>query len=214
MKNIIAASIIAAATATGAAIAADAPADIQLPKPAVTGGMPLLDALSARKSTRAFADKELDPQLLSDLLWATCGINREDGRRTAPTAVNWQEIDVYVVLKDGTYLYDPAKNALVGKFPGDNRAKTGFQPFAGTAPVNLVFVADTAKMTARSQSDIDLYAATDTAFASQNTYLFCASAGLGTVVRGAIDRAAIAKMLELPETSRVILAQSIGYPAE
>ncbi len=214
MKNIIAASILAAATATGAAIAADVPADIQLPKPTVTGGMPLLDALSARKSTRAFAEKALDPQMLSDLLWATCGINRDDGRRTAPTACNWQEIDVYVVMQDGTYIYDPAKNALIGKFAGDNRAQTGLQPFAATAPVNLVFVADTARMSARSQSDIDLYTATDTAFASQNAYLFCANAGLATVVRGAIDRAAIAKLLELPATSRVILAQSIGHPAE
>lgn len=214
MKNILAATILAAAAATGTAAAADAPADIGLPKPAVTGGMPLLDALSARKSGRAFADKDLAPQILSDLLWATCGINREDGRRTSPTARNWQEIDVYVVLKDGTYLYDPKSNTLVGKLAGDNRAKTGVQPFAATAPVNLVFVADTAKMGGGGKADIDLYSATDAAFASQNTYLFCASAGLATVVRGAIDRGAIAKMLGLPETSRVILAQSIGYPAE
>ena len=214
MKNIIAASVLAATMTGLSAIAADVPADIELPKPSMTGGMPLLDALSARKTGRAYSDKALDLQTLSDLLWATCGINRPDGRRTAPTARNWLEIDVYVVLPDGAYLYDPAGNRLVGKLGGDHRAETGLQPIAAKAPLNLVFVAETARMDGADQAAKDFYSATDAAFASQNTYLFCASAGLSTVVRGAIDRAAIVKMLQLPESCKAILAQSIGYPEE
>lgn len=212
MKNIIAASVLAAAVTGYSAMAADVPADIELPKPTMTGGMPIMDALAARKTGRAYADKALDLQTLSDLLWATCGINRPDGRRTAPTARNWLEIDVYVVLPEGIYFYDPAANKLVGKIGGDHRAETGLQPVAAKAPMNLVFVAETKRMEGGDQASIDFYSATDAAFASQNTYLFCASAGLSTVVRGAIDRAGMAKMLELPESCKVILAQSVGYP--
>ncbi|MGI6494522.1 MAG: nitroreductase family protein [Kiritimatiellia bacterium] len=213
MKTFLAASLLAAVTASS--VAAEPPADIELPAPLRQGGMPLLDALHARRSVRDFDEtKEIPLQTLSDLLWATCGVNRPDsGRRTNPTARNFQEIDVYVVLPGGTYRYDAAAHKLVGKVAGDLRAKTGMQPFAATAPLNLVFVSETARMQGDAESK-SFYSATDAGFASQNAYLFCASAGLGTVVRGAIDRDAIARAFGLPGTCKVILAQSIGFPKE
>lgn len=209
MKNIIAASMLAAAAA-GSAVAADLPADIDLPKPVTTGGMPLMDALSARKTIRSFDSKELSAQELSNILWAACGLNREDGRRTSPTACNSQEIDVYVALPSGVYFYDAKANKLVAKVAGDLRADTGMQPFVGKAPVNLVFVSETSRMEMGDDGKA-FYSSTDAAFASQNVYLYCASEGLATVVRGAIDRDAIAKKFGLPATCRVVLAQSVGY---
>jgi SagB-type dehydrogenase family enzyme len=189
-----------------------APSDVVLPAPGQSGGMPLLDALAARRSTRTLDDRVLPTQVLSDLLWAGWGINREDGRRTAPSARNWQEIDVLVVLESGVYQYDPVAHTLRGLAAGDLRAAAGGQPFVATAPLNLVYVADTERMQGAPPDQIDRYAWADAAFISQNVYLFCASEGLGTVVRAAFDRAALADALGLPETRRVILAQTVGYP--
>ena len=199
-----------------AVVAAEAPLqDIKLPKPRMEGGKPLLTALKARQSQRAFKAQPLPPQLLSDLLWAAAGINRADsGKRTAPSARNWQEVDVYVVLPEGAYRYDAKANTLKAVVKGDLRAATGMQPFAATAPLNLVYVADPTRMEGASPEDKLLYYAADTGFIGQNVYLFCASEGLATVVRGAVDRKALAAALKLPDTYRVVLAQSVGYPAE
>jgi SagB-type dehydrogenase family enzyme len=188
--------------------------DISLPAPRMTGGKPLMVALKDRQSTRAFSAKPLPLQVVSDLLWATCGINRADsGKRTAPSARNWQEVDVYVVLPDGAYLYDAKANMLRSKAKGDLRKLTGTQEFVATAPLNLVYVADPLKMKGASPEDQAMYYGTDTGFISQNVYLFCASEGLATVVRGMLDRGVLAKALNLPEQCKVVLAQTIGYPA-
>lgn len=204
-------AIIALLTAPLVSLAQDLK-PIDLPKPQMTGGLPLMDALSARKTTREFGADKLPLQTLSNLLWAAFGVNRADGRRTAPSAKNWQEIDIYVALRQGVYVFNGKAHALEGVIAGDLRAATGLQGFVKDAPATLVFVADLARMKDASAEDRDLYSATDAAFISQNVYLYCAAAGLTTGVRGSVDRPALAKALGLRADQRIILAQSVGYP--
>jgi len=186
---------------------------VQLTPPNLDGGRPLMQALKARATSRAFDTEKLPDQVLSNLLWAAFGVNRPDsGRRTAPSAQNWQEVDVYVVMANGTYVYDARAHALTPVAPDDLRALTGKQSFAKDAPVTLVFVADYARMGRASQEDKDLYSAADTGYISQNVYLFCASEGLATGVRGSIDRPVLAKALKLRPEQKIMLAQSVGYP--
>ncbi len=188
---------------------------IVLPAPDMQGGIPLMEALALRSSSRSFAAERLPAQVLSDLLWAASGINRpESGKRTAPTARNRQEIDIYVAMEEGLYLYDPNAHSLLPVSAGDIRAATGRQDFVAGAPVNLVFVADYSRMGDGSEEMKEFYAATDSGFISQNVYLYCASAGLATVVRGAVDRDALAQAMGLRPEQAVILAQTVGYPAE
>lgn len=179
--------------------------DIQLPTPVKTGGKPLMQALSERKSTRSFQDKALSNQMLSDLLWAANGFNRPD-KRTAPTANNRQELDLYVALKSGIYLYDAKANKLKLIKKGDFRKNTGMQDYVATAPLNVIFVSDLAK------SSSEQYAYTDCGFVAQNIYLYCASAGLGAVVRGSFDKNELAKLLNLTGKQQVMLTQSVGFP--
>jgi len=186
---------------------------VQLPAPKTEGGKPLMQALKERKSMREFSAKELPLQVLSDLLWAADGINRpESAHRTAPSAMNMQEIDIYVAKVDGLYLYDAKVNSLIPVVLGDIRALTGKQPFVKDAPINLIYVADLAKMGRLSAVDADFYAAADTGFISENVYLYCASAGLATVVRGSIDKPALAKAMKLGADKKIIFAQTVGYP--
>ena len=186
---------------------------VKLPEPKMQGGMPLMQALKERKSSREFSSKEFPIEIISDLLWAASGINRqESARRTAPTSMNMQEIDIYLAKADGMYLYDAKKNMLLPVVSGDIRALTGGQPFVKDAPINLVYVADFAKMSKLSVQDADFYAGTDTGFVSQNVYLFCASSGLATVVRGFVDKPALAKAIKLRPEQKIILAQTVGYP--
>ena len=211
-KHAISAALLIAAITTPAG--AQAIEDIPLPAPRREGGMPLMRALQQRHSTREFTTEKLPLQTLADLLWAAAGINRPDtSKRTAPSARNWQEIDVYVVLAEGAYLYDALANRLRAAAAGDLREATGAQDFVAKAPVNLVFVADLSKLAEVPAEDRTLYTGADAAFISENVYLFCASEGLGTVVRGSVDRAALAGALGLPAGKQVILAQTVGYPA-
>lgn len=192
---------------------ADNPGDIFLPQPNLQGGKPLMEVLKKRQSTRSFSSKALSDQMLSDLLWAAFGINRpESGKRTAPSARNWQEVDVYAVMEQNAYLYEPQTNILRLKAEGDLRSLTGTQDFVVQAPLNLVFVADTARMTGVSAHNLEMLAGADVGFISQNVYLFCASKELATVVRGSVDRDRLGHALGLPETSLIVLAQSVGYP--
>lgn len=171
-----------------------------------------MQALKERRSTREFSPEKLSPQMLSNLLWAAWGINRPDGRRTAPSASNRQEIDIYVALADGVYLYEAKEHRLRQVLTEDVRAQTGRQPFVAQAPLNLVYVADMARAGGGRPEDQQFYPAIDTGFISQNVYLFCASEGLGTVVRGLVDRDALAKVMKLRPDQRVIVAQTVGYP--
>jgi nitroreductase len=175
--------------------------------------MPLMEALKNRKSTREFTDRKLTPQTLSNLLWAAYGINRPDGRRTAPSSVNWQTLDVYVALPEGMFLYDAKANILQPLLGEDIRALTGSQPYVGTAALNLVYVADLSRIPRDISTEQKTSIATaDVGFIGQNVYLFCASEGLGCVVRGLVDKDALGKKMGLKPDQRVILAHSVGYP--
>jgi SagB-type dehydrogenase family enzyme len=186
---------------------------IELPKPQMDGGKPLMQALKERKTSREFSSEKLPLQTLSNMLWAANGINRQDSKkRTAPSAMNCQEIDIYVATADGLYLYDANSNTLQPILSEDIRSATGRQPFVKDAPVNLVFVADYSKMSRASDEDKAFYSATDTGFISQNVYLYCASEGLATVVRGMVDKQALPKLMKLRDNQKIILAQTVGYP--
>ena len=186
---------------------------VSLPPAQKTGGIPLMEALANRKSQRTFSEREISLQDLSNLLWAGFGVNREDGHRTAPSARGWNEIDIYVVRADGWFLYDPATHALIKKGSQDLREYAGTQAFVKTVPLNLVYVADFTRMTNTTDDDRIVSSAADTGFISQNVYLYCASAGLATVVRGSIDKPKAAEAMQLRTEQHIILAQSIGYPA-
>jgi SagB-type dehydrogenase family enzyme len=184
---------------------------IVLPAPKTDGGKPLMQVLNERHSTREFGPEKLPPQVLSNLLWAAFGVNRSDGKRTAPSAVNWQETDIYVTLPEGAYIYDAKAHRLNLVTTEDLRAATGSQPFVGTAALNLVYVADMAKAKTSPENQATWVPA-DTGFIAQNVYLFCASEGLNVVVRGMIPRDALAKQLKLRPDQKIILAQTVGYP--
>ncbi len=201
-------SIFAAAFIAGSLFAQS----IDLPAPQKTGGLPLMDALAKRFTARAFDPKELSPQQLSSLLWAAFGINRPDGKRTAPSARNFQETDIYVLLKSGAYVYAAKSNKLDLVVAEDIRALGGTQDFVKDAPVTLVFVADLAKMGKGSNEDKMNTAHIDVGYISQNVYLFCTSEGLVTGARMSVDRAALGTKLKLRPDQMIILAQSAGYP--
>ena len=186
---------------------------VTLPAPQMSGGLPLMEALARRHSTREFADRPLAPQELSNLLWAASGVNRpESGKRTAPSARDWREVDVYVATADGTFRYESDTHTLRRILDRDIRARTGTQDFVATAPVNLIYVADLDRMQGTTAEHKVLYSATDTGFMAQNVYLYCASAGLATVVRGSVDRESLGITLGLGPSQRIILAQSVGHP--
>ena len=183
---------------------------IALPKPRMTGGKPVLEALRDRRTVRELSPAPLPAQTLSDLLWAGFGINRPDtGHRTAPSAMNAQEIDVYVANEQGVYRYNPQALLLEPLQAGDLRRKTTGQDFA-QAPVTLIFVADYARMTKASADRKEFYSAIDTGCISQNIYLFCASAGLGTVVHD-LDRAGLGAAMKLRPDQKIVLAQAVGF---
>ena len=185
---------------------------ITLLPPQKKGGMPLMEALSKRSTSRAFDTKELTNQQLSNLLWAAFGINRPDGRRTAPSARNYQETDIYVLLKQGAYIYDAKNHQLNQVLAEDIRNLGGVQPFVKDAPVTLIYVADLSKLGDGKDEDKKNTANIDVGFISQNVYLYCSSEGLATGARGSIERIALAPKLKLKETQVIILAQSVGYP--
>jgi SagB-type dehydrogenase family enzyme len=182
--------------------------DIELLPPQKTGGMPLMEALAKRKTNREFSQKELTPQQLSNLLWAAAGVNREDGRRTAPTARNAQEIEIYILNKEGIYLYLPVKHALKLIIVGDHRTKGASQEHFQDCPLMLIYVANYDKMEGFSEEAKELYKGTDTGNISQNVYLYCASEGLATCVLGSIHREELKAILKF--NGKAILGQSVG----
>ena len=185
---------------------------IKLLAPQLEGGKSLMQALMERKSLREFSSKELPLQVISDLLWAANGINRlNSGHRTAPSAMNMQEIDIYLAKADGLYLFDAKQNMLMPVVGEDIRALTGKQSFVKDAPLNFIYVADLSRMGKTSGADADFYASADTGFISENVYLYCASAELSTVVRGMIDKPALAKAMKLRSDQKIIFAQTVGY---
>lgn len=189
-----------------------AAAAIALPAPERQGGMPLMEALAARHSSREFAPRELPLPQLSALLWAACGVNRPDGGRTAPSAMDAQEIDVFVALPGGAYRYDAQGHRLELVAPNDLRGVTGYQDFVDEAPMDLVYVADHARMHLIPVDKRAAYAYAAAGAVTQNVYLFAAANGLATVIRAWIDREAIADELGLTHDQEVLLSQTVGYP--
>ena len=214
MKASIAASAILAAggmiSPRGAYARELRPVTLSKPESAQAGA--LLKILEKRSSSREFAPDPLPLPVLSNLLWAASGINRPDGRRTAPSASNKQEIDIYVAAPDGLFLFDAKAAALTPVSGDDVRALTGMQAYAATAAVNLVYVADMAKVGGTTKEEKILLSGADTGFISENVYLYCAAEGLATVVRAMIDRPALSKAMKLRPDQTITLAQCVGYP--
>lgn len=202
-----------AVLASTSGIAAAAPTIMELPPPRTAGGKPLIEALTLRRSIREYADRPLPLQVLSDLLWAAFGINRPgSGDRTAPYWRHIMVIDVYLAMAEGVWFYDPKRHALQQHSPADIRAQTGMQDFVATAPLNLIYVAHGERMLDVSPEDRRLYASVDSGFIGQNVYLFCASEGLATVFRGAVDTKKLAAAMKLDEAQFVTFSQTVGYP--
>lgn len=197
--------------ATPAAVAPQAEPH-PLPSPRTSGGLALMAALKLRRSTRDFSDRPLPRTILSDLLWAAFGVNRLSGDRTAPYWRHVMVLDIYVAMADGVWLYEPAAHRLLAHSRDDIRAHTGLQDFVATAPLDLIYVAHGERMEEVSPEERRLYASVDAGFIGQNVYLFCASEGLGTVFRAALDHARLARLLHLPERQFVTFAQTVGYP--
>ena len=185
---------------------------VQLPKPKLQSSKSLVQALKERKTLREFGPGKISDQRLSNLLWAAWGINRPDSRRTAPSALNKQEMDVYVATAQGIYLYDAKGNTLIPVVSGDNRAQTYTQAPFKDAPLHLVYVADLAKMAEGEEGNKMILAAMDTGFIAENAYLYCASDGLNTGFRVSIDKEKLGQTLKLKPTQRIMGAQSVGLP--
>ncbi len=185
---------------------------IKLPEPKLDPGKSLAQALKDRKSTREYANGDLSPQVLSNLLWAAFGINRPDGKRTAPSSFNRQEISVYVATAKGLFVYDAKDNTLVPVVPEDLRQLTGTQSYFKDASVDLVYVSDLSKMGEADEAAKMLLTSTDTGFIAQNVYLYCASEGLSTVFRAAIDKPKLAAAMKLKPDQKITYAQTVGLP--
>jgi len=192
---------------------------IKLLPPDMKGGKSLMQSLQERKTSRSFSTKKLPIGVLSSLLWSACGINRPDsGKRTAPSALNWQEIDVYVAMEEGLYLYNVKAHVLEPVLKNDLRKNTTvfLQPSRSSvanAPLQLIYVVDYSKMSfVTNDEDKKVYSSADTGFIAQNVYLYCASEGLATVIRGMVDRDALTKDMKLRDKQKIILVQAVGYP--
>jgi nitroreductase len=188
---------------------------IQLPAVKMTGGMPLMEAIAKRQSSREFATTPLSPELLGGVLWATAGYNRpEEKKRVAASSRNRQSVEVLAVLETGIYAYDAEKHALNLLAAGDHRKLAGAQPFVATAPLNLVYVGDADKMEIPDLGARMLSLGADSGLMAQNAYLYCASEKLSCVIRAWIDHEPLAKLLKLPKNKQVLFGQTIGHPAK
>ncbi len=191
--------------------ALDAPA-VVLPPPRCHGGMPLLDALQHRQSQRDFDPAPLGEQMLSDLLWSAAGINRRDsGGRTAPSAMNSQEVQLHVAMPQGLFLYDPTAHALQMTVASDVRRVTGYQDFVDTAPLDLVYVADHRHMSLVPAAQRERFAFAAAGAMAQNVYLFCAARGLATVLRAWFDHHALSQAMALASDQQLLLCQTVGH---
>ncbi len=186
--------------------------EIKLPAPDLDRGLPVMQALSLRASATEFDTTDLNPQDISDLLWAANGINRPDsGKRTAPSAMNSQDIDVYVFTKEAVYLYEPQEHKLVFVAEGDNRLLVaGRQEAHAKAPVILLLVSDISKFKLGEDSLKMIWAAEDAGIVSQNIAIFCAGVGLSTRPRASMDIEAICELLKLSESQHPMLNNPVS----
>ena len=185
----------------------------KLNRPDLNRGVNVMKAFSDRHSDREFSTRELSLQDLSDLLWAANGVNRPgDGKRTAPSALNKQDVDIYVFLAKGVYLYDASKHVLKLVAEGDHRAVVaGRQDFVKQAPVSLVYVSDLSRFGMGLDEQVKLMGAMDAGIVSQNVNLFCAGVGLSTVPRASMDQEALRKLLKLSDTQVPMMNNPVGY---
>lgn len=187
---------------------------IVLPKPDKKGGAKVMVALDNRHSDREFLSSDLPYETLSDLLWAANGINRPDGKRTAPSAMNRQEIDIYVVNANGAYFYNPQAHQLELLHKGDFRdAVAGPQKFAAVAPVSIVLVGNLERF-GRDDEQSRLMVAADAGIVCENINIYCASAGLSTVPRATMDKKKLAEVLMLDGRQMLLLNNPVGYPVK
>jgi nitroreductase len=190
---------------------------ISLPKPQMQGGKPFLQTVSERRTERNISEEKLSPQVLSNLLWAAWGVNRPATKgRTAPSARNIQEIDVYVFLAQGVYRYEAFGHGLQPVLGGDHREKAGTQPGVGKAPVNMIYVADFERYGANASGDTSrqmVWSSAHAGFIGQNVHLFAASEGLGAWFRASLDTSAVAALLKLRPAQKVLYGQTVGYPS-
>ncbi|MFA7227533.1 MAG: SagB/ThcOx family dehydrogenase [Melioribacteraceae bacterium] len=186
---------------------------VLLPPPQREIGKPLMQALTLRKSSRSFDTRQLPLQDVSNILWAAGGVNRPaSGNRTAPSAHNWKEIDIYIAFENGVYLYDAVSHLLLPVVEGDFRELFGVQDFVKTAPVNLLYVSDYAKIKSNdSEETKTIFTSADAGFMAQNVYLYCASQDLSVVVRGLIPKEKLSKALNLRMEQKILLSQTVGY---
>ncbi len=194
-------------------ISAEELSPVKLPAPSINMNYSLEKAFRERRSNRSFSDKEISLQDLSNILWCANGINRpESGGRTYPSAMNKQDIEIYVFLENGAYYYDYKKNILQPVSAGDFRARLGSQAYVATAPLNLIYVSDISKLSFERDKDMKLLTAgIDAGHCSQNVYLYCSAAGIGSVVRTSVDRKVIGSILKLKGGSMAIMGHTIGY---
>ncbi len=194
-------------------VAAAEPTPIDLPPPWKDGGKPLAQAVWGRRSIREFADKPVPIDVLSNLLWTACGVNRPaTADRTVPSWRHAIESEIFVAAADGAWSYDARAHRLTQVLPDDIRVQTSMQDYVGSAPLDLVYVADGNRLQGVSADEKRLWAFTDVGFIGQNVYLYCASEGLATVFRGSVDRARLAQTLRLPAAKFITCAQTVGYP--
>ena len=199
--------------ARGTQVAAAELKTIDLPPPWKDGGKPLAQAIWARRSIREYADKPVPIEVLSNLLWTACGVNRPaTPDRTVPSWRHAIESEIFVAAADGAWSYDARAHRLTQVLPDDIRVQTGMQDYVGSAPLDLVYVADGDRLQGVSADEKRLWAFTDVGFIGQNVYLYCASEGLATVFRGSVDRARLAQTLRLPAAKFITCAQTVGYP--
>lgn len=191
---------------------ADGLKPLPLPPPQMQGGRPLMEALSNRRTAREFKPNGLPPQVLANLLWAAFGINRpQTGQRTAPSAMNSQEIGIYAALPEGLFLYDAKSHQLLPILGEDIRSKTGGQDSFKQAPVTLIYVADLPRLSKAKPESRPFYADFDAGCICQNVYLFSACEGLATVVHD-LERPPLASVMKLRPEQQIILAQAVGFP--
>jgi SagB-type dehydrogenase family enzyme len=199
---------------TGGIMSAQSLKTIKLPAPALKNDKLFMQTVKERKSSREFSEKELSLQDLSNLLWCANGVNRpESGKRTSPSAMNKQDVDIYVVLKEGAYLYEAKTHELFPVVSDDYRKNTGMQPYVATAPLNLIYVSDLSKFDfLKKREEQVMTAAIDAGHCSQNVYLYGAAANLAVVTRTSVDKTKMAEILKLKPQQLVIMAQTVGYP--
>jgi len=185
-----------------------------LPSPQFSNPFPLMQALQERHSSREFQPDELPVALITAVLWAGFGVNRTDGKRTAPSANNVRDIDIYLITGKGLFRYEADNRSLTGLLPGDLRGYAGMQGYNLVAPLILVYVSDYSRLGMASDEERVQWSWAHSGCIAQNVYLACAALGLATVVRSSFDHLELGSRMELNPNQHITLVQTLGYPVD